>query len=155
MVLGIWEADIGAASTGEFGIEFEDVADIADDKERGTSDVRGQVFYVASGLVVGALKGNVPAVGAALAMADAFDGDILIGALLGFHDEAPCLVQINESCACDAVTADAGDGLIEDIGVYGGIAGGGFGALDAEDVTEFGQENLVIGAFGRGGFLPS
>jgi len=35
------------------------------------------------------------------------------------------------------------------------IAGGGIGARDFEQVGEFGEEELVVGAFGGGGGLPA
>ena len=48
-----------------------------------------------------------------------------------------------------------GDGLFEGVGVLGIVGEGRVGARDVEGITEFGEEELVVGAFGGGRRLPS
>ena len=50
---------------------------------------------------------------------------------------------------------DEWDVALEDIGVLGVIIDGGLGAGYANEVAQFGKEQLVIGAFSGAGMLPA
>jgi hypothetical protein len=47
------------------------------------------------------------------------------------------------------------DGAFEDVLVVAFFGDGGIGAGDVEEIAEFGEEELVVGAFGGGGILPA
>lgn len=75
--------------------------------------------------------------------------------MFGFADEVGGFVEVDVVGGGGAVGVDAGDGAVEDVVVAFGIGGGGVGARDAEDVAEFGEEHLVVGALGGSGILPA
>jgi hypothetical protein len=76
-------------------------------------------------------------------------------ALFGFEDEAAAFIEIDAAGAGSAVAVVEVNGAFKDVGVLRIVGNGGIGTGDAEDVAEFGEEELVIGAFGCAGVLPA
>ena len=158
------EALVMAAGAGELGVEIDAVADVANDEKRRAALGDGERGDVAAALVEGAFEGAVEGGGAALAVATfggergrrqdvsaTFGGD----ALFGFADEVAGFVEVDVVGDGGAVGVHAGDGAVEDVEVFRGIGRGGIGAGDADDVAEFGEEHLVIGALGGTGVFPA
>ena len=65
------------------------------------------------------------------------------------------LVEIDEAGACESVGMADGDLALENVLVFAAGGDGGIGTGDVEEVAKFGEEELVVGAFGRAGILPS
>ena len=123
---------------------------------------RGQGPDVALGLAFGAHHGAFPTCRVAgrrapfalraahlLRLRQGLGGVVLVRALFGLEDEAPALVQVDVAGGGGAVAVVEDDASLEDVGVLVVFGLGGFGPLDAEDGAEFGEEKLVVGAFGR------
>lgn len=76
------------------------------------------------------------------------EAGLLLAALFGFEDEGFAAVEVDE-VGRDLIEAVVEfDGVVEGVAVLLGIVGGGIGAGDFEEVAEFGEEDLIVGAFG-------
>ena len=80
---------------------------------------------------------------------------ICVAPLLGLQHEAPLLVEVDPAGAREGGAVAEGDGPLEDVGVVPIVGLGRFGARDPEEVAQFGEEELVVGALGRAGGLPA
>ena len=164
------KGNVGSAGAGEFGEEFDGVADIDDDDEGRAAFVSGEGADVVFGLAFGAEHGGIP--GGGTATGDAFAEFALEiaggggegfgvgfgfggGALFGFEDEGGAAVEVDAAGGFAALAVVESDGAFEDVGVAACIRGGGVGPGDVEEVAEFGEEELVVGAFGRAGVGPA
>jgi hypothetical protein len=78
-----------------------------------------------------------------------------LAALLGFENEVVLLVEIDEAAGEGAVGVADFDGFVEDVGVEVFDALRGLGAVDAEEVAELGEEELIVGALGAVGLMPA
>jgi hypothetical protein len=58
--------------------------------------------------------------------------------LLGFEDEAASFVEVDVTEALGAVGVGEDDFALEDVGVFGGVAGGGLGTREVERFAELG-----------------
>ena len=65
------------------------------------------------------------------------------------------LVEVDEAGAGESVGMADGDLALESVLVFAAGGDGGIGTGDVEEVAEFGEEELVVGAFGRARVLPS
>lgn len=150
----IGEADVGAAGAGELGIQLEAVADIADDNEGRATLAGGEVLHIAAGLVIGALQREVPCGGAAFAVTE-FGRIGGFHALLGFEDEGAAAVEVYAPGGDGAVGPGTVDAALEDVGILGVVRLGGIGPREVEEVAEFEEEELGIGALGSAGVFPA
>ena len=75
--------------------------------------------------------------------------------MLGFENEASALVEIYEARAGGSVGMFVGNRVFEDVLVAGIVGDGGVRTRDGEEVAEFGEEELIVGAFSGGGVLPA
>ncbi len=82
-------------------------------------------------------------------------GGLFFDALFGFEDEVVAAVEVDEIGGGGAVGCGDGDGAVEDVVVFGVVGGGGVGMGELEEVAEFGEEELVVGAFGAAGGVPA
>ena len=153
VVGGVGEAEVGSASAGEFGVKFNEVADVANDEEGRTAFVGRDSADIIAGLVVGFFEGLVPSLGAAFAVANLAGGSG--GSLLGLEDEVVTLVEVEVDGGGVAVFLGAGEGAVDDVGVVLVVFDGGIGAVDTEEVAELGEEERVVGTLGRAGVLPT
>lgn len=150
----IGEGFVLAAGAGEFGVDVEAVADVADDQERRPGFAGREQVDVALALGVGAVEGLVPGGGSALAVAGG-RGDRggveggeqrLVGvglvaarvdALLGFEDEVERAEQVDPVWGGGAVRFAAVHAALEGVGVEFVFRPGRVGLVEAEEVAEF------------------
>lgn len=150
---GVGEGEVGAAGAGEFGINIEAVADIDDDQKRRAAFGAGEGADVVERLVVGAVEGFVPTLGAAFAVAKfvALAG----GTLFCFEDEVVFFVEVEVDRGVAAVFVWTGEGAVGDVLVFAILVFGDVGAGDFKEVAEFGEEESVVGALGTAGLGPA
>ncbi|MEX2171218.1 MAG: hypothetical protein WD851_17995 [Pirellulales bacterium] len=75
--------------------------------------------------------------------------------MLRFADEAGSFVEVDPLDRVGAVAVVEADATLEDVGVVGVVLDGRLGPRDGEHVAQFREEELVVGAFGPGGFTPA
>jgi hypothetical protein len=159
VVVTVRELGVIFSRQGEIGVEFNTVADVDNDEERRPTFVERNCFGVGLGLIAGGEHGFVPAGcgadGCAAAGTDGHGGGGLVAALFGFEHETAALVEVDASGAGGAVAVVELDGAFEDVGVEGVVWDGGVGTGKGEEVAEFGEEELVVGAFSGAGLLPA
>src|SRR5690242_18945308 len=78
-----------------------------------------------------------------------------LNVLIGFEDEMGSLAKDDEVGGGGAIGVGGGDGAIEDVVVFGIVGSGGVGEGEVEEVAQFREEELVVGAFGAAGGLPA
>jgi len=71
--------------------------------------------------------------------------------LLGFEDETTAFVEVDASTGGCAVRMMLGDSNLKRVSLITGRAGVG----NVEEIAEFGEEKLAIGAFGGAGGGPA
>jgi hypothetical protein len=81
--------------------------------------------------------------------------ELLVGALLGLHDEAAAAVEVDPAGAGRAVRVAEGDGVLEAVAVEGRVGFGRLGVVDAEQVAQLDDERLEVGALGGAGGGPA
>ncbi len=161
---GEWR--VGAAGAGEFGIDFDRVADIHDQQERRAAFGGWQGAGVLFGLAAGAQHGVIP--GDRTAVPHPFACRLgglqptvysrnpwRISALLGFQYETLAPIEVDAAGAGGAVAVLEGHGAFEDIGIGGIIRRGGVRPRHTQHVAQFREEELVVGAFRRTRLLPA
>lgn len=154
----VWELGVVFAREGEVGVEFQAVADVDDDEEGRPAVSDG--FGVELGLVAGGEHRFIPARcfadGCATTSAGGC-GDSWSGwagaALLGFQNEATAFIEVDAAGAGGSVSVVEVDGAFKYVGVVMVVGDRGVGTGNTEDVAEFGEEELVVGAFGGSGTL--
>jgi hypothetical protein len=164
VALRIGERDVGAAGTGELGVEFDTVANIDDDKQRRTAFAGGQRAGVLLGLAAGLEHGFIPRRAAALSVAflrgfrlclrgvgKGLGGFAFFHSLLRFEDVAAAFVEVDAPGARGAVRVMKGDAALENVGVVRVVRFGRVRPRDAEQVAQLGKEELVIRTLRRAG----
>ena len=167
MVLGVGKTEVGAAGASELAVELDDVTDITDDEERRTALMGREVVNVGEGLVVGFFEGDVPL----FAPSDTVSGFRFWGmieeglegiffffresALFGFEDKGTLFVEVGIDGGGGSVGFVPSYGTFEDIGVMGIVCVRGIGTGNADEVGEFAEEHLIVGAFSGFGFFPA
>jgi hypothetical protein len=140
--------------------------DVDDDQEGRPALVVRQRLGVGLGLAAGADHGVVPGGGAADGGAflrfpggggeeGELLGALLVAALLGFEREAAALVEIDAAGAAGAVGVAEGDGALEDVGVAGVVGLARVRTRDVQEIAEFREEELIVGALGGGRALSA
>ncbi len=144
VVRRVGEGDVGGAGAGEFGVQLDRAAHVDHDDERWSALGGGQGAGVLVGLRMGAQHGAVPAVGIQIPTG-----------LLGFEHEAATAVEVDEAAIGAPVGVADVHPALEHIGVVAGVVRGRIGARQAEQFAQFGEEELVVGAFGAAGGAPA
>ena len=130
--------------TGEIGVGFDDVADIAHQDERRPAVIDRQGAGIVGRLPMGvehehieAGGGDAAGFGAGGARGDGFDLFVaaLLSCLLGFQHEATPLVEIDPAGRDRAIRAGFLHRALEHVIIIGGGRGGGIGARHVEHVT--------------------
>lgn len=165
---GVWEGDIVAAGAAEFAVEGEGIAHVYDQDEGRTAVldlVAGQTAGVGLGLLMRLFHGRIPAFSAAHSGAlfalfhppqgrfrkNGLAGFMLVAALFGFQYKAASFIEIDETCRA----MGGWNALFKDVVVFMRVFGSRLGMVHADDVAEFGEKELVVGAFGRAGGGPT
>ena len=140
----VGERRVGGAAAAELGVELDHVADIDDDEKRRPPFRSRQRAGVALGLRAGAQERVVEAFGVRACTH-----------FLGFEHEASALVAVDEAVALRAVAVRELHAALEHVGVVAGVVARRVGLGHAEQIAELTDEELVVGALGAGGGVPS
>ena len=169
VALPVGELDVVLTLPGEVGVEFEAVADIADDQEGRPAMRRRQRLGIVLGLAPGVEHQHVPgAVGAAPSARPGRLGEgrgapggqqflrlPLPAALLRLQHEGALLVEVDPSGGVPARTVGKAHRVLEAIADRGAIAGRRLRRLDADQPAQFGQELGIGGALRSLRYAPA
>ena len=152
MTARIGKGQVGAARAGELGVDLKHVPHVHHEDEGGAPFLGGKKAHVGFGLRFGLDHAGVVARRAAYPVPLflgglfrlAFGVFLLLDALLRLHHERPPAVEVDEARRALAVREHFPDLALEHVGAVSG-SGGHIGARHADEVTQLGQEDGVVG----------